>query len=68
MKQQSHLHLDVTVPFDFTPALNELRAPLWLQKLIYPKDNRESNPFAAFLETVVAPSNVVINIHLSVKN
>jgi hypothetical protein len=65
MKSESHLHLDVTVPFVWKAAGNELQAPHFLQQLIYPKV-ADANPIAAFLENVSAPSNIRINIHISV--
>lgn len=65
MKNESHLHIDVTVPFTWSAAHNYLEAPSWLQTLIYPK-NADSNPIASFLENVKAPSNVRVNIHVSI--
>jgi hypothetical protein len=67
MKHESHLHIDVTVPFVLRISGNELEAPKWLRNLVYPTDGHESNPLAAFLENVGAPSNIRINIHVAVE-
>lgn len=66
MKDDSHLHIDVTVPFKWGAAQNELEAPHWLQHLVYPKGSAEGNPIASFLESVKPPANVRITIHVAV--
>ena len=66
MKDESHLHLDVTVPFVWKSSENELEAPRFLREFVYPKSS-EGNPIAAFLENVKAPSNIRINVHIAVE-
>lgn len=65
MKESSHLHLDVTVPFVWSPSQNVLEAPKFIREFVYPK-SAEGNPIATFLENVNAPSNIRINIHIEV--
>ncbi len=67
MKKESHLHIDVTVPFVWNVRQNVLEAPGWLQTLIYPNGSAEGNPVAAFLEGVKAPSDVWVNIHVAIQ-
>ncbi len=68
MKQHdSHLHIDVTVPFVWTSRTNEIRGPRWLRDLLYPEGSSEANPLASFLENVSAPSNIRVNIHVAVE-
>ena len=66
MKKESHLHIDVTVPFAWHASVNQLEAPSWLQALVYPKTEAGGNPLAAFLESVKPPCDVRIDIHLTV--